>query len=242
MNLKKTAVASAVALFMGTGAAHAALVTVGSAQNFGTTNNFSMLGGTDKGNVIPSAQGVGGPSQIGGTNDVHASWDGTAFNSASDFVASGFGGNMTISSTTPFFGVTWAARDIQVFTPGSYAFTYLAQGTSTPTTFNMTVGAGQLGVHMLFDWNNNNGINVFSLWGMNAAFAGNMYTGPGGSNSASQVWNLVSVDTAMPDGPFAGNKANFNLGPAAVPVPAAVWLFGSGLLGLVGIARRKKKA
>lgn len=27
-----------------------------------------------------------------------------------------------------------------------------------------------------------------------------------------------------------------------VPIPAAVWLFGSGLLGLVGIARRKKKA
>jgi hypothetical protein len=27
---------------------------------------------------------------------------------------------------------------------------------------------------------------------------------------------------------------------AVVPVPAAVWLFGSGLLGLVGIARRKK--
>ena len=26
----------------------------------------------------------------------------------------------------------------------------------------------------------------------------------------------------------------------AVPVPAAVWLFGSGLLGLVGIARKKK--
>jgi hypothetical protein len=28
----------------------------------------------------------------------------------------------------------------------------------------------------------------------------------------------------------------------AVPVPAAVWLFGSGLLGLIGIARRKKSA
>ena len=27
---------------------------------------------------------------------------------------------------------------------------------------------------------------------------------------------------------------------SAVPVPAAVWLFGSGLLGLVGLARRKK--
>ena len=27
-----------------------------------------------------------------------------------------------------------------------------------------------------------------------------------------------------------------------VPIPAAIWLFGSGLLGLVGIARRKKAA
>ena len=29
---------------------------------------------------------------------------------------------------------------------------------------------------------------------------------------------------------------------AVVPIPAAVWLFGSGLLGLVGIARHKKAA
>jgi hypothetical protein len=30
--------------------------------------------------------------------------------------------------------------------------------------------------------------------------------------------------------------------PTVIPVPAAVWLFGSGLLGLVGVARRKKQA
>jgi hypothetical protein len=29
--------------------------------------------------------------------------------------------------------------------------------------------------------------------------------------------------------------------PAAVPVPAAVWLFGSGLAGLIGVARRKRR-
>ncbi len=32
------------------------------------------------------------------------------------------------------------------------------------------------------------------------------------------------------------------LGAATVPNPAAAWLFGSGLLGLTGIARRKKQA
>ena len=31
-------------------------------------------------------------------------------------------------------------------------------------------------------------------------------------------------------------SASFN----AVPIPAAVWLFGSGLIGLIGVARRKK--
>ena len=30
--------------------------------------------------------------------------------------------------------------------------------------------------------------------------------------------------------------------PAAVPIPAAVYLFGSGLIGLVGLARRKMRA
>ena len=33
-----------------------------------------------------------------------------------------------------------------------------------------------------------------------------------------------------------------NLAPTQVPIPPAVWLFGSGLLGLIGVARRKKAA
>ena len=56
----------------------------------------------------------------------------------------------------------------------------------------------------------------------------------------------------MSSSAFAQHNANFDITsvhfdsfvptPSGVPVPAAVWLFGSGLLGLVGIARRKKKA
>jgi len=33
---------------------------------------------------------------------------------------------------------------------------------------------------------------------------------------------------------------SFNLAPSAVPVPAAVWLFGTGLVGLIGAGKRKK--
>jgi hypothetical protein len=36
--------------------------------------------------------------------------------------------------------------------------------------------------------------------------------------------------------------ADFTEASSVIPVPAAVWLFGSGLLGLIGIARRAKTA
>lgn len=53
----------------------------------------------------------------------------------------------------------------------------------------------------------------------------------------SDVWAKVTDPDVFPfldDGSFA----DF----AVVPVPAAVWLFGSGMLGLIGVARRKKSA
>lgn len=37
-----------------------------------------------------------------------------------------------------------------------------------------------------------------------------------------------------------GSIIGGDLGVASVPIPAAVWLFGSGLAGLVGVAHRRK--
>lgn len=52
-----------------------------------------------------------------------------------------------------------------------------------------------------------------------------------------------SLAGGLTDGRFEGGASGINvvakLG-AVVPVPAAVWLFGSGILGLVAVARRKK--
>jgi hypothetical protein len=272
--MKKTLIASSVALTLGAANAQAALVTnLYGPYDFSTSAaNFTML----------AANG----GVVGGTNDVNMVWDGNGYSSSTDYTGPGSGANVTASSTAPFFGHTWTAHDIQVFTPGSYSFDVTLGGGNPETgTLLATVGAGQLGMHMLFNWNNNNNIDVFvvaspgSVFGSgllystvtntagknkcdssftgtitkNCLFDGGPFGGP--VPTKSMVWMLASTD---PDGdgvmgipmatggPFAGFNANFNanmaMTPDAVPVPAAVWLFGSGLLGLVGIARRKKKA
>lgn len=60
------------------------------------------------------------------------------------------------------------------------------------------------------------------------------------------VWNNFSAPQGNPSWNYffdVGNvvfKADF--APAAVPVPAAAWLFGSGLIGLLGLKRRSQSA
>lgn len=62
---------------------------------------------------------------------------------------------------------------------------------------------------------------------------------PGGATSFA----LIDTDsdgipgTAFTDGPFPGFTMAIEGIASPVPLPAAVWLFGSGLLGLVGMAR-----
>ena len=47
------------------------------------------------------------------------------------------------------------------------------------------------------------------------------------------LWYINIHSSTFPGGEIRGQVQ-------VVPIPAAVWLFGSGLLGLVGIARRKQ--
>lgn len=75
------------------------------------------------------------------------------------------------------------------------------------------------------------------------------------TTSQQALWGSFTMNEAVNAGngwlPTAGMSGNIITGGfdgvvigqwqvEPVPVPAAVWLFGSGLIGLIGIARRKK--
>jgi hypothetical protein len=71
--------------------------------------------------------------------------------------------------------------------------------------------------------------------------------------SLTSYWVIVDTATAptgftattptsiLYSGVFGGDEfTDADFGFQAVPVPAAIWLFGSGLLGLLGVARRNR--
>lgn len=99
--------------------------------------------------------------------------------------------------------------------------------------------ANNPGVDTVLSYTNTGDTNQFALivtnWGNNPsdnggnalypdAYTGSTLAGFSGAGNASFNYSIATTGLSA---------------ATVVPVPAAVWLFGSGLLGLVGVARRK---
>lgn len=102
-------------------------------------------------------------------------------------------------------------------------------------TYNPMTGAAEcysLGYTFTDPVNNRPEEWMDSVYNLSFTFAHNTsdlvlnFSASGLQGLADESWGLDNVQVAV----------------APVPVPPAVWLFGSGLLGLVGIARRKARA
>ena len=89
----------------------------------------------------------------------------------------------------------------------------------TTMTANMT--------SMFAQWN---GVNEFNVGGIGTVT-------DLGSNQYLLAWSKQQNYL-----PFSGLNTYVTMTVQAVPIPATLWLFGSGLLGLIGISRRKKAA
>ncbi len=203
---KKTPIAAAILMLTASPAFATQSATYNAISS--VNNNFTMLGADN--------------SITGGTNDVLFTWTGTTFDASSDYTGPASTANVTASSSAPFFGHAWTAHDIQVFAPGTYTFDpTLGGGAAETGTLTMTVGANQLGAHMLFDWNGNNNIDVAVVWNKDSTFPAPSFTGGYDSddNTTSTVFMLSSMDAdgdgikgiPMPaGGPFQYFNANFS--------------------------------
>ncbi len=167
---------------------------------------------------------------FGGTNDVVFTWDNTCYNSVAEADAGPANMTMASDASWPFFGFPWTAHDIKVFCPGGpYTFD-TCNDASVPADkcgpLSMTVPAGHLGGHMLFDWNVTKDIDVAIVWNnstggtwQNVVPTGQLYQGPTGPTPAlDEFYDWISVDAdgdGVPgiqfvDGPFIDFRANFN--------------------------------
>jgi len=123
--------------------------------------------------------------------------------------------------------------------------------TGTAWAYNDSVdpmGAGQVAAVNL-EWLTNgtpNGIVSFGA-SIDDTVAKDVWTQVGVVGATVPAGGTNGVRITLITGPFGsgggGGAPKFDdasLTIQAIPVPAAVWLFGSGLVGLVGVARRRK--
>ena len=227
MNKYLTGFAVAAALGASGGVAQAALVN-GSTLNFGGTQScFTMGGGLG---CPPASPGFSGQS----VTDVNGIVLGTVQ------AATGTHTGTPNGSETPNIDAAWAFF-------GNTGLHLTATPTNVMTASGNTATIDFSGWRV--SWNGIPSINMGSgAWSADAPVNGVANVTCGVDCGNGDTYTLVYSATVPQGDPsnFGGTKYWLHLtgtvtaAPTVIPVPAAVWLLGSGLLGLVGVARRKK--
>ena len=213
--MKKTALATAVLMSMGAGAAQAA------ALEYSYTGHFVMFDGYDPTfsnlqNMVENGNGLTGDPVTGSL-----SMNSVTGNSTSASIVAG----------ALFFGSAWSATNVQ----------FSITGTNTASA-TMLFHWGDADAGTSCGVTN---CDIAVTLGLTMTPGAGDATFGSGATSVGDVYTMATVTSDMPAGPFAGFQPTFNgtYTVTSVPVPATAWIVGSGLLGLMGVGavRRKKQ-
>ena len=193
--------------------------------------------------IAALALGVTGPAQASLLNlipeepDIFSSFTDVSYNAGTDILnASGF----AISLDDDGVGLS------EPIAGGTFDLTAMidASGTLSGGTISIlgTVGgavSGTLLTGTLTDigFNDAGGDPLEFLFSVTGGDLAGLYGGTGGIILTGT--GFTSWVTSFQNAPFSGMSDTFAVSP--VPVPAAVWLFGSALLGLAGFGRHSRR-
>lgn len=190
-----------------------------------------------------------GTSPVGEVNVVPTNGVSQILFDATEFDGVGIGegtSNLTLTSTF---------TELATFEFSGVAGSFYLDGAGLGTLTDNGNGSGDwsMDLPLFAEWNG----TVFNFTDLtlssNATYDFNTIDGTGSLSGVSMNYEtgdtfLVGQSTVIGDNPFTGLRITLGMNGndpvlvSAVPVPAAVWLFGSGLIGLAGLARRKTQS
>jgi len=150
-----------------------------------------------------------------------------------DGVFNGSASGIATDSQATYAGVeTYQYLDIDLFTyfapSGKDGETARLTGLNAPYIDLGSMTADM--TSMFANWNSRDSyIGEYNIGGMATVTSLDAY-------SYELVWDSIQVS-----GPYQGMTVEMTMQVSSVPVPAAVWLFASGLMGLVGFSRRNSR-
>jgi len=196
-------------------------------------------------NYLSAADGTAGPANFWNTNDA----DGFAYNLYL-FNESSPTSNANVinpNGTQLNYNLGLGVHDL-VFVGSNGPFVNTAPNFTLSLFFE---GGAIPGISAVWDSVNNVFVgggdctNGRDILGASVPCGGLTYTGVDGNlitltalSMQSQPVDIIGGFSEMPDA-INDQFTQFQLTVSAVPVPSAVWLFASGLIGMVGIARRR---